>query len=159
MVKASDSAFEAAKSAYIGCGWLLQEVAKEVGWEKTIAIYASTGDRGGQWLGAMVRAKSGEQKPDAACVSAVLEDAYKGMGIDCEARTSDRGMTIRIERCPIYEGLAASGIDHATIRKLCEGEAGRRSEHLHGLVPELTGKLKFRESASDTCLEDFVLAK
>jgi hypothetical protein len=30
---------------------------------------------------------------------------------------------------------------------------------LHGLVPELTGKVKIRENPGDNCVEEFVLAK
>ena len=159
MVKASDSAFEAAKTAYTGYGWLLQEVAKDAGWDKAIAINASTGDRVGQWLGSMVRAKCGEQKPDAASIAAGLEDAYRRIGIDYEVQASDAGVTNRVERCPFYEGLAASGIDHATIQQLCQAFADREFKQLKGLVSGLTGKLKFRESASDTCFEEFVPAK
>jgi steroid delta-isomerase-like uncharacterized protein len=155
----TDHAFEAAKVAYTGYGWLLQEMAKELGWDRTIAIYAGIGDKAGQWLGGMVLARSGGQKPDVACLSAVLAHTYRGMGIECETKPSNGGMTIRIERCPIYEGLAASGIDHATIQKLCEGEASRRSGQLHGLVPELMDKVTFRENPSENCVEEFVLAK
>ena len=159
MMKASDSAFEAAKSAYMGSGWLLQEVAKEVGWEKTIAIYAVAGGKFAALLGGMVRTKCGEQKVDAACISAVLVEAYKNVGIDFEVQARNGGVTVQVERCPIYEGLAASGIDHATIQKLCQGMTGGRFERLHELVPELKRKIKFRESASSACLEEFALAK
>jgi len=159
MVKADDSAFEAAKNAYTLYGWLLQEVAKGAGWERTTAIHAGVGDKLAGMLGGMVRAKCGQQKPDAACIAAVLEDANKEFGIDYEIQAGEGGVTSRYERCPIYEGLAASGIDHATIQQLCQGISGRQYEQLHGLVPELTGKIKIRESTSDTCLEEFVLAE
>lgn len=159
MGKANDSAFEAAKNAYTMYGWLLQEVAKEAGWDKAIARNAGVGDRLGGVVGGMVRAKCGEQKPDAACISAVLEDGYKGFGIDYEIQAREGGVTVRYDRCPIYEGLAASGIDHATIQQLCQAISSHEYEQLHGLLPEVTGKIKIREGASDTCLEEIVMAK
>jgi hypothetical protein len=72
VVKASDSAFEAARNAYTLYGWLLQEVAKETSWDKALASNAGVGDRLGGLVGGIVRAKCGERKPDAACISAVL---------------------------------------------------------------------------------------
>jgi len=159
MAKANESAFEAAKNAYTMYGWFLQEVAREAGWDKAIAIHAGVGDKIGGMLGGMVRAKCGEQKPDATCIAAVLEDAYKGFGIDYEIQVSDNGVTSRYERCPFYAGLAVAGIDHATIQKLCQGIEGRQYKQLHGLVPELTGKVKIRENPGDNCVEEFVLAR
>jgi hypothetical protein len=159
MARANESAFEAAKNAYTLYGWLLQEVAKEAGWDKAIAINAGIGERIAGIFAGMVRAKCGEQKPDAACVAGVLEDVNKGSGIDYEIQARESEVTIRYERCPIYEGLVASGIDPATIQRLCQGISGRQYEQLHGLIPELTGKIRIRESASDTCLEERVLAK
>ena len=159
MAKANESAFEAAKNAYTMYGWFLQEVAREAGWDKAIAIHAGVGDKIGGMLGGMVRAKCGEQKADAACVSAVLEETNKGFGIDYEVQASNGGVTARYERCPVYEGLAVAGIDHTTIQRLCQGISSRQYEHLHALVPELTGKVKIRESASDNCVEEYILAK
>ena len=159
MGKANDSVFEAAKNAYALYGWLLQDVAKEVGWDRAIAIHAGGGDRIAGMLGGMVRAKCRQQTPDAASVAEVLEDAYRGFGMDYEVEATNGSVKNRIKRCPIYDGLAASGIDHATIQQLCQGMAGREYDHLKGLVPELTGRVKFRENASDTCLEEFVLAR
>ncbi|MFB3777748.1 MAG: hypothetical protein ACE141_09055 [Bryobacteraceae bacterium] len=158
MGKANDSEHEAAKNAYTFYGWFLQEVAKEVGWDKAVAIHAGNGDKFAGMLGGMVRAKCSQQKPDAECVAAVLENAYKKCGMDYEVQATDGIVTVRVGRCPIYDGLAASGIDHAKIQQLCQGLGGREYEQLKRLVPELAGKVKFRESASDTCLEEFVVA-
>ena len=159
MVRANESAFGAAKNAYMTYGWLLQEVAKGSGWDKTIAIHSGVGDKFGGMLGGMVRAKCGQQKPDAACVSAVVEEMCKAVGIDCEIEASNGGLKVRYERCPIYEGLAASGINHATIQQLCEAIAGREFGQLNELVPELTGKAKVRERPGDSCVEEYRLAK
>lgn len=159
MVKASDSAFEAAKAAYMIYGWLLQEVARETGWDRTIAMNVGVGGRMGAVFGMAVHARCSEQKPDAACIAAALESAYSGIGIDYELQVRDGGVAGRYERCPIYSGLAASGIDHATIRRLCQSIADGEFEQLHQAIPELTGKVKIRESAGDVCLEEFVLAK
>ena len=159
MGKANDSAFEAAKNAYTLYGWLLQEVAKEVGWDKALASNAGVGDRLGGLVGGIVRAKCGERKPDAACISAVLEDGYKGFGIDYEIQAHEGGVTVRYERCPIYEGLAASGIDHATIQQLCEAVAAREFGHLNATVPARTGTAKVRESPGGHCVEEYVLTK
>ncbi len=159
MVKANDSAFEAAKNAFTLYGWFLQEVAKEVGWDKAVAIHAGNGDKVAGMLGGMVRAKCGQQKPDGGRVAAALEEAYRGFGMDYEVQATSGSAVNRVERCPFYDGLAASGIDHATIQQLCQDMAGREYEQLKRLVPELAGKIKFRESASDVCLEEFAVAK
>ena len=159
MVKAAPEAFDAAKTAYTLYGWLLQEMAKEFGWEKAIEMHARLGDRWAGIVGGMFREQCGERTLDAASVASVVERVAQGLGADCEVEARNGAVTNRIGRCPIYEGLSAAGIDHAMIDRLCNAAEIRALEQMHASFPELAGSFKFREKAEDVCVEEYALAK
>ena len=159
MVKATAEAFEAAKTAYTLYGWLLQEMAKEFGWEKAIEMYTRLGDPWAKMFGGLLRDQCGERKVDSASVASVVEGIDRGFGVDFDLEARDDGVTHRGARCPLYEGLSAAGIDHATIDRLCSAASNRAYERMHASFPELTVKIKFREKADDVCVEEYALAK
>ena len=159
MVQATAEAFETAKTAYTLYGWLLQEVAKESGWEKAVELHTRIGDLWAGVLSGMLRDQCGEQKLDAASVASVTDGGYKHLGVDFEVGVRDDGVTGRVARCPMYEGFSAAGIDHATIDRLCSSVSNRVYDRIHASFPELTVGLKFREKADDVCVEEYALAK
>jgi hypothetical protein len=158
-VEARAGAFEAARVAYTLYGWLLQEMAKEVGWEKTVEINASVGDRLGGMIGGMLRDKCADREVNAASVASILEEGLRDFGLDYEVEAHGDGATARYSRCPLYQGLSDSGIDHATIERVCSGIASRQGAQVHSLFPALTVKIKIREKADDLCVEEYALTK
>lgn len=159
MVQAKEEAFSAAKLAYTVYGWLLQEMAKEVGWETAIKVHGRVGDHFAGLFDGMFREKCAGPKLDGDAIAASLDQGYRHFGSDYEIVVHDGGVTARTAHCPIYEGLTASGMDHATIEKVCRASSSREAEALHGGFPELTVELKFREQGDEACVEEFELAK
>jgi hypothetical protein len=88
-----------------------------------------------------------------------LDSVLKGMGIDYELQTGENSVTGQYKRCPIYDGLAASGIEHATIQHVCEGFGADECRKLQQVFPEITLTTRFRERVEDACMEEFALAK
>lgn len=159
MAKATAEAFEAAKTAYTLYGWLLQEMAKEFGWEKAVEMHTRIADPWAGMLGRILHEKCQERKLDAASVASMVETVVKGFGCDSEVETHTDGATDRVGRCPVYEGFSAAGIDHATIDRLCTGVSNQSYQRLHTSFPELTVRLKFRQKVDDVCMEEYALAK
>ncbi len=156
---ANDSTYEAAKNAYTVYGWFLQQAASDLGWEKVSALHARVGDRMAGVIIMMLKARSGEHKLDTNCLSAVLDHLYKGFGMNYELRSGEDSVIGEYKRCPMYEGLSASGMEHTKIQKLCEAFAGHEAATLRQVFPELKLIAKFRECADKPCMEEFALGK
>jgi len=159
MVKAPDNAYEAAKIAWTCYGWLLQEAAADLGWKKAIAVNGRVGQRMAETLVALMHAQRGPDNLTAAHVLAVCDRVYKAVGLDYELQAAPTGVTGRYQRCPIYDGLAASGLEHAAIQKVCESLESRESETFQQAFPEVRLTAKFRMSPQDACVEEFTLVK
>ncbi len=159
MITAPGAAYEAAKNAWTLYGWFLQEAAADLGWDKAIAIQGRAGNRMAEVLTYMMRAQCGDSKPDPECISTVMNALFKNFGSDYEFQANDGGVTATYRRCPIYDGLAASGMEHAAIQNVCEAFQQHEYGKLQQAFPELTVTGKFRETADDSCVEEFVVAK
>jgi hypothetical protein len=159
MAQATQEAFEAAKLAYTLYGWLLQEVAKEVGWETAIRAQSRLGDRFADLYSRMFKEKCAGAELGGDVIAATLNESYQHFGSDHEIAMHGDAVAFRTTRCPIYEGLTASGMDHDTIEKVCCSATFREAELMHERFPELTAKLKFREQAQEACVEEFALAR
>ena len=159
MVQAKEEVFEAAKMAYTLYGWLLQEVAKEVGLETAFRAQSRIGDRLADLYEPMFKQKCAGAELGAVAIAEALGDCYRHFGSDHEIVAQGDTVAFRTTRCPVYEGLKASGLDHAVIEKACSVGTARSTELLHERFPELTARLKFREPGEESCVEEFVLAK
>lgn len=159
MMQAKEEVFEAAKMAYTLYGWLLQEVATEVGWETAFRAQSRIGDRLAGLYEPMFEQKSAGAELGVGAIAEALGDCYRHFGSDHEIVAQGDTVAFHTARCPVYEGLKASGLDHAIIEKVCSVGTARSAELLHERFPGLTARLKFREQGNQPCLEEFVLAK
>jgi hypothetical protein len=159
MVHAREDVFNAAKMAYTLYGWLLQEMAKEIGWDRALKVQEEVGDRFAEMIGEMFKEKCAGPKLDGKGIAASLDEVYRHFGSDFDIVAHDGDVTARTGHCPIYEGLTAAGLDPATVEKVCRAAASREYELFHKTFPELTVRLKFREQAAEACEEEFALAK
>lgn len=157
MIKANDQAFASAKLAYTLYGWLLQESAAEIGWEKTLAIQARIGGRFASMFKEMFKAGSPGPALDPAAVAGSLHECYQNFGSDYEVTRDNGSVLAATHRCPIYEGLIASGLDPAKAGEICKVASAREAVLLHEAFPELSVSLKFRDQPADPCLEEFVV--
>ncbi|MGE5644979.1 MAG: hypothetical protein ACM336_04220 [Acidobacteriota bacterium] len=153
-----DTSYESAKKAYTLYGWFLQEAAAELGWERAIAIQGRAGERAAGGLARALRARGGEGKLDASSVAAVLGEMFEGSGKDVELQITGNRVTGRCVRCALYDGLAAAGIGHSTIRAVCEALQRWQYGKLQQEIPELKPSCRFREHAGEVCIEEIALA-
>lgn len=157
MVWATESAYQAAKTAYTLYGWYLQEVAAEFGWENAIALQGRTGIRMADMLAGALRSACGERKLQPAAISDCIHSLFKKLAADYDLQTGTNRVVGRYGRCPIYDGLAASGIEHAVIQKVCEALHTDECRRLEHVFPEIKLRARFRERADGECIEEFVL--
>jgi hypothetical protein len=59
----------------------------------------------------------------------------------------------------MYEGFKMAGLDHKTIEKMCSAMSQAEYDAINKHFPKLEGKVKFRESSKDTCVEEFIIKK
>ncbi len=157
MITADNRAYQSAKTAYMIYGWLVQETVAKLGWERAMALQSGVGTKMGESLGQMVRQHCEDTKPTASGVTAALDMAYQNLATDYELKITAHGATATFTRCPIHDGLAASGMKHEEIRKVCEVFTRAEAHKLHDVFPTLKQATKVRERSEDICVEEFVI--
>lgn len=157
---ATQDAFNAAKMAFAMYGRFLNGVAQEIGLEKALALHSRQGELFGAMLGAAIKEKLGGRQLDIPAVAQVAKAVGDALGSTSEV-VEGTPVLLKLNwgQCPIYEGLKQAGLEHATIRKACEGVAAVEDQKLREVLPGLSLCVKFRAAASDSCLEEYALEK
>jgi hypothetical protein len=159
MVRCVDSAFESAKIAWTCYGWLLREISAEVGWEKTLRMERRVGRTMGAAFAELLQGITGEKPLTPACLSAGLETIVKAMAFDYKIEADVNGVEAHFERCPVYSGLAAAGLQYGEIRAFCESCTTGECEGLQQAFPEATETVEFRDHPDHACVEVFALSR
>jgi hypothetical protein len=81
----------------------------------------------------------------------------ESFGFDPEYDVSPTEISLKVQRCPIYEGLKMAGLDHETIGKTCNAMSSAEFAKLKEYYPNVEGSVKYRDSSEGYCLEKFTL--
>jgi hypothetical protein len=135
----------------------LQEVAKELGWDKVGATQERVGSKVAEGLAGAVLGSCTGNAVEPGALAAVLDAAVGSLAIECEHQAEHGKVTGTYRRCPIYDGWAAAGLDHTTIQKLCEAWGSGERRRWRQMVPGVARQGKFRETSQDVCLEEYTL--
>jgi len=154
---AREEVFNAAKSAFSMYGGLFNGIAQEIGMEKALELHAKQGESFGAMIGEMLRQQLGNKGPDTKTFSSILRLLYVGFGFDAEFDVGPTSISIKVTRCPFYEGARMARLDHETIGNMCKAMANAEYTKLKEYYPKTEGKVKYRESPEGYCLEQFTL--
>jgi hypothetical protein len=137
-------------------GALFNSLAKEVGMEKALKMHAAVGIPFGDQLGKTLKEQLAGKKVNIKALNKILQPMMSGMGFDAEVKEG-KSLTLRVAKCPMYEGFKMAGLDHKTIEKMCSAMSKAEYDAINNHFPELEGKVKFRESPSGSCIEEFII--
>jgi hypothetical protein len=154
----NDSGYTTARVTWTFYGLFLQEIAAVLGWEKAIDMQERVGFKAGEGLAKAVMAVRTGKETDPTAVAEVLDAAIGSLAIDCEHQAGDGKVTGIYRRCPIYDGLAASGLDHASIWKVCEAWGRGEVDRWQQLAPDIARKATVRATAKEVCLAEFAFS-
>jgi len=154
-----DAAFQAAKTAFTLYGGFFQNVAREIGTERALALHCELGPGAGRMLAGMIKERSGDAGPDVTVLGAVQAAYAAAFGCSCEIEETPEASRMTARSCAIYEGLRDSGLDHQTIEAICQGISRTEYAELQKAYPRLHASLHFRASAEEPCVEEWALAR
>jgi len=140
-------------------GALFNTVAKEVGIEKALKMHAAVGAPFGDQIGKALEEQLAGKKVNIRTLNRVLKPMMSSMGFDPEVTKGPKSLTIKVAKCPMYEGFKMAGLDHKTIEKMCSAMSQAEYDAISKHYPKLEGKVKFRESSKDPCVEEFIIKK
>lgn len=157
-----EDTFNGAKAGLTLLNAYINTVAQTFGEEQALALDSAMCEALGAAQGKTVKSQSGIDEFDLRTSSQALQNLIKkGFGIrsDVISETPQK-ITINVRRCPVYESMAALGMDPKAIEANCRaGAIHFMDAAAKQLNPELSYKLtKFRLSADDYCKEVIVFA-
>lgn len=152
---------EDAFNAWVGSmnmyGAFFALVAKEVGMEKALKMNAAASEPFGDQMGKALKEELAGKKLNTKALNKVMSSMSAGWGMEPEIKVGPKSVTLRIDKCPQYEGLKMAGLDDKTIEKMCSTMSKTEYDAINKYYPELEGKIKFRKSPKDACIEEIAI--
>lgn len=149
--------YEAIKSSFTFYGKFFQAVAQEIGLDKALALNAAQGRELGAFVASLIDARAAGRPPDTRALAAAAREYYDAFGVTCSARQTPGKVVVTATLCPIYDGLAAAGLDHHTIQAVCTSLGATQHAALHDSCPAVAATLDFRAAPGAPCVEEFAL--
>jgi len=147
-------AYAAAVGAmHVYYGGLLQDVVKEYGWDTALALHAKRGWSIGASTVQGIKRAAGGKAPDVAAVDACVVKGNAAFGVTFTTEKTENSVVLVISRCPIYDGLQASGFSHDQIGLLCQAVGAKHRDAVASLLPQATWRADFRTSPDACCRE------
>jgi len=154
---ASEDAFNTWVGSMNMYGALFKLVVKEIGLDKALKLNAAVGGLYGDQMGKALKEQLAGKKFNIKNLNKVLTPMFIGWGVSPEIKESSKSITLRMDKCPQYEGFKMAGLDDKTIEKMCSTMVKAECDAINKYYPGLEGRVKFRESPKDACIEEFII--
>jgi hypothetical protein len=152
---AKEDAFNATMNSWSMYGGLFKTIADDVGLEKALEYHAKQGEPFGMMIGETLKQQLGDKKPTTEVLKAILQPSMESFGFDPELNVSPTEISLKIPRCPFYEGFKMAGFDHETIGKTCSAMSSVEFAKIKEYYPDIEGSVEYRDSSEGYCLEKF----
>ncbi len=154
---AKEQVFNAAMSSMRMYGWIFKAIADDVGLDKALEYHAKQGESFGMIYSETLKQQLGDKALTTEALNSVQQPMMESFGFDAEFDVSPTEISIKIPRCPIYEGFKMAGLDHETIGKMCSAMSSAEFTQIKKYYPKIEGSVKFRDPSEGYCLEKFTL--
>jgi hypothetical protein len=138
-------------------GGLLQEVVKEYGWEKALEMHGKLGFPMGASMAEEIKKSAGGKKLDVKLLEAANSQMETAFGATFKVSTKANSVKYELSRCPLYDGLKASGFSHDQINKMCLAMSSKEYEGVKSVLPNVIGSAKPRTKPDGVCIEEWVI--
>jgi len=151
--------YQAAKQAFTLYGAFFQNVAQEIGKERALSLHCELGGAFGKQLAGSILEKSAGAAIEVHTLSAVQKEYALSMGCIPELEVAGSASRQTVGECPVYDGLRASGLDHASVEAICRGIGVTNYAALHEACPAVEASLEFRTAPEGACVEEWALVR
>ena len=148
-----ETEYSAAAKVYALYGALFNEVVKELGEGKALALHRNAHEIIGLKTGRRLREQMDEIEYDLETLTKVLQKGNQSIGIDCQMVVDADSLLLRNLRCPMYDGYRDGGLDDRMAETLCQiGAPAKLWTTLKQLNPDIVYKLKhYRDEPDERC--------
>jgi predicted ArsR family transcriptional regulator len=151
----NEELFNASKSAYTMYAGFFNDVAQEIGIEKALSLSSKFGERNGASLVETLKEQKAKGGVDLEEIANNIVTEYTSSGFDVKTEVGPEKMVFRTSKCPIYAGYIDAGIDHNTIKSICEANVAASEQNLKKYMPGASVKVNVRATPDATCVEEF----
>lgn len=129
-------AFEGAKAAMLIFGGSFEDVAIE----RALALHAKQGEGFAAVLSTATKERLAGRELDLSAFGAVYRQIVaKGFGMACEVAAGPGSLRTNWGGCSLQERLAAAGLDHETIGRMCRAGFAAVGRDFEEGIPETLG--------------------
>jgi hypothetical protein len=154
-----EESYNVAVKVYSLYGAFFNEVAKELGEKKALALHHKAHELMGIETGRKLREQMGDIKYDLKALAEILRKSNVGIGIDSQMVEGPSSLLLRNARCPMYDGYRMGGLGDETAETLCQvGAPAKLGSTLKELNPNVSYRLThYRQKPSERCEEEIRL--
>jgi len=152
----SEESYSIAVKVYALYGAFFNEVVKELGKQKALALHQRTYELMGVETGKKLRKQMGDIEYDLRTLAEILRKSNVSLGIDSEMVERPGSLLLSNARCPMYDGYRIGGLDDDTAKALCQvGAPAKLGSTLRELNPKVSYRLiRYRDGPADRCEEE-----
>lgn len=133
-------------------GGLFKRLAKEIGLEAALRAHAELQQPSGHGWAKLLEKKLGGRELNMN----VFSEVYYSMsnnGVENVYELLGDAFRVLGHQCPVYDGLRRAGLDHDTIRRMCESAGGLIFGALKEHYPIVEAAMTFRDQPEGHCVE------
>jgi hypothetical protein len=156
-VMAKEEVYNATKNAMSMYGGLLKTIADDVSLGKALEYHAKQGEPFGMMIGNALKNALGDKDLTTEAIKSVMQPMTESFGFDAEFIVSPTELSMKIQKCPMYDAYTAAGFDHDTIGKMCNAMTGGEYAALANYYSNIKGEINFRDSPEGTCVEKITI--
>ena len=156
-MKMSDEQYNTAVMVMWLYGGLLREIMKEYGWEKAIKMHGNVGFPIGVSMAEEIKKAAGGKKLNIKLLEKANSEMESAFGATFNVTTKANSVKYELSRCPIYDGLKASGFSHDQINKMCTAIASNEYEGVKSVLPNVIWSAKPRTKPDGICVEEWLI--
>ena len=155
----SEQSYSVAVKVYSLYGAFFNEVTKELGDKKALALHRRAHEVMGIETGRKLREQMGNIKYDLKALAEILRKSNVSIGIDSQMVEGPSSLLLRNARCPMYDGYRMGGLGDEAAETLCQvGAPAKLGSTLKELNPNVSYRLThYRQKPSERCEEEIRL--
>ena len=104
-----------------------------------------------------IKKAAGGKKIDVKLLEAASSQTLTAFGATFKVSTKANSVKYELSRCPLYDGLKASGFSHDQIYKMCLAMSSKEYEGVKSVLPNVIGSAKPRTKPDGVCIEEWVI--
>jgi hypothetical protein len=147
--------YDAVKSIFGAYGKFIKDVADEIGWEKTLEIYAKTGEREASQIIQFIKTHESDTRLNEWAEE--YPRFFNSYGWKMDACATHDYVEYTIHRCPCFDGFFMAGLSREEINRLCKANHAAQDHLIKKELPGASFTSAVKPSKEEPCREKYTI--